>query len=547
MNFFSRRNIGFRLLWVFLAICVVAACGYIMVSHLFRTLPLLWRLGLLAGGWILALLLVLKALPERRERSLSVVKTDFPSPALQKMLESQEALDVGFVALDNHARVVLSNPTLGKLLNVREASVNAGLSRALHPDNVHLFKNSFQEVCQSASGTTVLQLRSFDRLQHVHHLRVALTRWKESPVAVIGMLWDISDTEQLRQESQTMKAALHDFHGVFAAEGSGLLDTMRALLELGNLHFKTELGLVAKLDDKGERLEVVQVLAPHEDISRGEIFDPITVSHHKFPRVLAHASFVCCGPEALSPPVHKASRQETFLGAPIYLQRQLYGVLCFASPQDRPEGFSSSEVELVQFIANWLGGEMERRQLIDDFEKRHNQLMEVNASLETLLRNDILTGLFNKMALDDRLAQEIDRSHAYDLPLSVVALAPNNAPNYRSSWGEPAWQNLLEQLAVTIERHARGFDIVARYDESTFIIACPQHDIEAAKAQAEQLQIAIAQISNAHHNFTISIGIVSLNENNSNSEKLLTQAVGACEMAQSHSMASQIIIPGNGL
>ncbi len=317
------------------------------------------------------------------------------------------------------------------------------------------------------------------------------------------------------------------------------MDTMRALLELGNLHFKVELGLVAKLDDSGERLEVVQVLAPHEEIACGDVFDPTSPSDPNFPRVLVHTSFVCCGKDALSPPVYKASRQETFLGAPIYLQRQLYGVLCFASPQDRPEGFSSSELELVQFIAHWLGGEMHRRQLIDNFEKRQYSLMQANASLETLLRNDLLTGLLNKMALEDLLEQEFERSRLYGFPLSLVAIAPNDVQNYRTIWGEPAWQKLLEQLANVIERQVRGFDIVARYDESTFVIIFPQLNAEAAKTQAEQLQIAIAQISNAHHNFTISVGVVSLNDTCPDSQQLLAQAVGACQMAQTHAMTQK--------
>ena len=537
-----RHNTVSRLAWALVALCVLVACGFIMVNSKFHHLPQLWRGLVLVAGWIIAILLILKALPERRGNMSSQEESAFPSPALTKMMDAQEALQVGFVALDSHARIALSNPALAKLLDVREASAHAGLSRALHPDSAHTFKNTFQEVCQSASGTTVLQLRSFDRMQQVHHLHVALTRWKEPPVAAIGMFWDISDAEQLKQESQTVKAALHDFHGVFAADGSSLLDTMRALLELGNLHFKAELGLVAKLQGStSERLEVVQVLAPHEDISRGEVFDPTMPSQPNFPRVLAHASFVCCGKEALPPPVYKASRQETFLGAPIYSQHQLYGVLCFASPQNRPEGFSASELELVQFIANWLGGEIERRHLIDDFEKKQNRLLEANASLEALLRNDLLTGLFNKAALEDRLEQEFERSKIYDLPLSLIVIAPNNWENYRKQWGEPAWHSLLEQLAAIIEKQVRGFDIVAHYDESTFVVVCPQSNAESVKLQAEKLQIAISQISNAHHNFIISVGLVSLNENCIDSGQLLSQAIGACQMAQSHTMQQGIV------
>lgn len=531
MKTISRRTIVSRLLWAVAALAVLMACGYIMVNNMFQGLPVVWRAVVLGGGWIVAFLLILKALPEKRNNARSEENPQFPSSALKKLMDAQEALEVGFVALDSHARVVLSNPSLAKLLDVREASSHAGISRALHPDNAHVFKNTFQEVCQSASGTTVLKLRSFDRMQQVHHLHVALTRWKESPVAVIGLLWDISDSAQLRQEAQTVKAALHDFQGVFAAEGSSLLDTMRALLELGNLHFKVDLGLVAKLDEKAENLEVVQVLAPHEEIKRGEVFDPTALPQPNIPRVLAHTSFVC-GKDALSPPVYKASRQETFLGAPIYLQRKLYGVLCFASSQGRAEGFSSTELELVQFIAHWLGGEMDRRHLIDDFKQRQNSLAEANASLQTLLRNDLLTGLYNKMALEDRLEQEFQRSRAYGFPLSLVILTPNNGSDYRESRGESAWQKLLENLAHVIEEQSRGFDIAARYEKSTFAVVYPQLNAEQAKEQAEKLQIAIARIANAHHNFTISIGVVSLQENCPDSAHFLAQGIGACQMAQ---------------
>jgi diguanylate cyclase (GGDEF)-like protein len=214
----------------------------------------------------------------------------------------------------------------------------------------------------------------------------------------------------------------------------------------------------------------------------------------------------------------------------------LFGVLCFASPQNRPEGFSGSELELVQFIANWLGGEIERRRLIDDFEKKQNRLLEANASLEALLRNDLLTGVFNKAALVDRLEQEFERSRVFGLPLSLVVLAHNNWKNYRKQHGEQAWHSLLEQLAVIVEGQVRGFDIVARYDESAFVVVCPQSNAESIRLQAEKLQIAIAQISNAHHNFTISMGLVSVNDTCIDSERLLSQAIEACQMAQSHAM-----------
>ena len=48
--------------------------------------------------------------------------------------------------------------------------------------------------------------------------------------------------------------------------------------------------------------------------------------------------------------------------------------------------------------------------------------------------------------------------------------------------------------------------------------------------------MAIVQIANAYHNVTTSVGVVSLNDNCTDSAQLLAQVAGACRIAQNHAM-----------
>lgn len=533
----SSRDLTSRLFWAFLALVLLAVCGYVWMHHSLHGLPPKFRVLAMGIGFVIALVLMVKMWPSGSDNTPGVEeKTPFPSPALVAMNDAQDALQNGFVALNSHGRVVMANTFLENLLDLRETGTGAGLARVLHPDDANQFKNVFHEVCQSASGAAALKFRGFDKIQQLHYFQVAIRRWKESPAVVIAMLNDISEQEQQKHELQTTRAALHDLHGVFAGDVSGLLDTMRAILELGKLHFRVDLGLVARLQESNpSQLEVMQVLSAHEEISRGDIFDPLMPSHSHFPRVLAHAGFINVGGDVMPPPIFKVTRQETFLGAPIHVQGRLFGVLCFASPQSRPEGFSSSEMELVQFIAHWLGQEIERRQVIENFETKQRNLTEANASLETLLRDDLLTGLANKMALDDRLEQEFVRAREFALPLSVLVLTPNGIKEYRQKYGEAPWRTVLERVSAVLEQHTRAFDIAARYQDSTFVLVLPQADAKLAAAMAENIRAAVAQMSCPHQYFTASMGLVTLDAGCAQSQELLQHALDACQMAQMHS------------
>ncbi len=56
---------------------------------------------------------------------------------------------------------------------------------------------------------------------------------------------------------------------------------------------------------------------------------------------------------------------EAYLGAPVHVGGNLYGVLCFTSSRPRAEKFTSADIEYLRLLAQWIGGELERRATVE--------------------------------------------------------------------------------------------------------------------------------------------------------------------------------------
>jgi signal transduction histidine kinase len=64
------------------------------------------------------------------------------------------------------------------------------------------------------------------------------------------------------------------------------------------------------------------------------------------------------------PPAHPALRFAAYLAATIRVGEQPAGTLVFASPEPRGERFTASHKELLLLMAQWIGSELERAELL---------------------------------------------------------------------------------------------------------------------------------------------------------------------------------------
>lgn len=157
-----------------------------------------------------------------------------------------------------------------------------------------------------------------------------------------------------------------------------------------------------------------------------------------------------------------------------------------------------------------------------EFQK--NELEKANAELERLAATDGLTGLKNNRAFQERLAEEFRRASRYHQPLSLLLLDVDNFKQFNDSFGHPAGDAVLQQVAEVLRQTARETDLAARYGGEEFVVVLPQTDGDGALVIAERLRAAVAAAPWDLRAVTVSVGVATVSLDTPDPETLIVCA-----------------------
>ena len=157
--------------------------------------------------------------------------------------------------------------------------------------------------------------------------------------------------------------------------------------------------------------------------------------------------------------------------------------------------------------------------------------------LEQQARQDYLTGLFNRRYFMDQGQVELARVQRYGGTLSLFMLDIDHFKDINDTRGHKAGDVVLQRLGDILREMLRTVDIIGRIGGEEFAVLLPGTDLQSASEVAERLR---ERITNNHVvlddgpplHFTVSIGVVSLKEKNTNLDTLLVQADKALYQAK---------------
>lgn len=140
-----------------------------------------------------------------------------------------------------------------------------------------------------------------------------------------------------------------------------------------------------------------------------------------------------------------------------------------------------------------------------------SELENKNEELARLSATDALTGLFNRLKLDDAFALEIRRAERYSHPLSVVLVDIDHFKAVNDNHGHLVGDEVLTRFANLLRRYVREIDIAGRWGGEEFMVICPETDIVGAVTLAEHLRAEIGGYPfPAVGNMTASFGVAEL-------------------------------------
>ena len=139
---------------------------------------------------------------------------------------------------------------------------------------------------------------------------------------------------------------------------------------------------------------------------------------------------------------------------------------------------------------------------------RQRSALSTIAAAEARSRQDPLTGLANRWALDEQLPLELDRALRYGSSLAVMMIDLDDFKTINDTQGHLAGDAVLIDVAGHLIREKRRSDTVVRLGGEEFVMLLPETDECAAVSLAERLRQRVCA-SAASQGATISIGVAS--------------------------------------
>ncbi len=163
------------------------------------------------------------------------------------------------------------------------------------------------------------------------------------------------------------------------------------------------------------------------------------------------------------------------------------------------------------------------------------------AYIDHLAHFDQLTGLPNRVMLNDRVTYLLSMAQRNNEPLTVMFLDLDHFKNINDTLGHTVGDQVLIEMANRIKAVIRDEDTVARLGGDEFIMLFPNTDSNTAMHIATKLITAVSKISIIEHNeltITPSIGIAIYPNDGADFETLLKNADTAMYRVKSNSRNS---------
>ena len=213
---------------------------------------------------------------------------------------------------------------------------------------------------------------------------------------------------------------------------------------------------------------------------------------------------------------------ESEIAVPLIKEDIVLGVLNVESDNSP---FDENDIKLLNALAGTVAIAIDNARL--------------HAEVKRMALTDVISGLANRRAFDEKLEAELIRASRYHHPLSLIILDLDSFKEYNDRWGHPAGDVRLREIADLLRLNVRDPDLAARYGGEEFAVILPNTSKLGAIRLAERLRQSAEESaprtngsSGALAGYTISLGVATFPDDAMAIEELLLMADNAELMAK---------------
>ncbi len=182
----------------------------------------------------------------------------------------------------------------------------------------------------------------------------------------------------------------------------------------------------------------------------------------------------------------------------------------------RPGAYQPTHADFMRQLAGHLALAVNKSRLYGELLEAKARLESSNRQLASLAARDSLTGIPNRRAFEQRLAEAWSQAATSSAPLSLLMVDVDHFKRYNDLLGHQAGDECLRKIAVTLsDSVVRKSDLVARYGGEEFAVILPDTRQAAALEVARRLCQAVAEMNIEHPDneelghVTVSVGCAS--------------------------------------
>jgi diguanylate cyclase (GGDEF)-like protein len=159
----------------------------------------------------------------------------------------------------------------------------------------------------------------------------------------------------------------------------------------------------------------------------------------------------------------------------------------------------------------------------------YNEILQ--QELRLLARIDPLTGVSNRLAIDEATTMMLAHSARYRQSLAVLMLDADHFKSVNDRFGHNGGDKVLRSLVFSIRATLRDSDLIGRVGGEEFVVLSPGADMASAMLLAERVRSTVEQtplvIDGQSLTLTVSVGVAVAALNESDGTALLKRADAA--------------------
>ncbi|RMH78151.1 MAG: response regulator [Cyanobacteria bacterium J007] len=275
-------------------------------------------------------------------------------------------------------RYLYVSPACRSLLGYEpEELVGHSAYELFHPDDLQAIEKSHAAVLDGRVSYTMsyrMRRKDGNYVWFETTCRTIRDEEKGGVREVVAISRDISERQHTEDELRESEALIRTLYKITSSRKLNFNQRLQKLLAMGRQRFGLEIAILAKIE--GDRYEILAAQSPKQAIAVGDVYD----LNQTYCRETIRQSEPLYFESVMVSRWHKNPTltpfgQEAYIGTAAIVNNEVYGTLSFSSSEPLNRPFKAVDRELLKLMAQWIGGELERRQAAEELARARDEAL----------------------------------------------------------------------------------------------------------------------------------------------------------------------------